>query len=139
MSAGFHMNAVADEMSVRALLVDMRARLREHGLTEAACSTVEIVLAEALNNIVEHAYTGAGAGEIGLHAVLAPDSLTCTLSDQGAALPAPHLPAGYGRSRGCASRGWIWLVSDPQPDARRALRARGRHQPTYAVFRSAGT
>ena len=94
MSAGFHMNAVADEMSVRALLVDMRARLREHGLTEAACSTVEIVLAEALNNIVEHAYTGAGAGEIGLHAVLAPDSLTCTLSDQGAALPAPHLPAG---------------------------------------------
>ncbi len=94
MNAGFHLNAKADEMSVRSLLSDTRARLRAHGLTETACSTVEIVLAEALNNIVEHAYTGSDAGEIGLHAGLGAASLTCTLSDQGAALPAPHLPAG---------------------------------------------
>ncbi|MFB9150853.1 ATP-binding protein [Roseovarius ramblicola] len=94
MSAGIDLHAAADGMSVRALLAELRARLRARGLPEAACGTVEIVLAEALNNIVEHAYGDAGAGAIGLHAALGPAGLICTLRDRGAALPAPHLPAG---------------------------------------------
>lgn len=95
MSAQFSLRAAANEMSVRALLAGMRARLRAHGLPETACGTVEIVLAEALNNIVEHAYDGTEGGEIALQAVLGPDGLTVTLSDHGAALPAPGLPAGH--------------------------------------------
>jgi|SRR6056297_1351173 len=94
MTTEFSLNATAREMSVRALLADTRARLRAHGLAEAMCGTVEIVLAEALNNIVEHAYAGTEAGEIGLHAVLGPGTLTFTLSDQGAPLAARDLPAG---------------------------------------------
>ena len=94
MTAEFSLHATAHEMSVRALLAALRARLRDHGLTEAACGTVEIVLAEALNNIVEHAYHGAQTGEIGLHVRLMRAGLVCTLSDRGAALPALHPPEG---------------------------------------------
>jgi len=94
MKAEFSLHATASQMSVRDLLADTRARLRVHGLPEAMCGTVEMVLAEALNNIVEHAYAGGEAGEIGLYTVLGSSGLTCTLSDQGAALPAQHLPAG---------------------------------------------
>ncbi len=81
-------------MSVRGLLSALRARLRAHGLPESACGTVEIVLAEALNNIAEHAYAGTDRGEIGLHARLGPAELVCTLSDRGAAFPAQVLPEG---------------------------------------------
>ncbi|MET4100938.1 serine/threonine-protein kinase RsbW [Roseovarius sp. MBR-78] len=94
MTAEFHLRAGASEMSVRGLLSALRARLRAHGLPEAACGTVEIVLAEALNNIVEHAYAGTDRGEIRLHARLGPGKLICTLSDRGAALPAQGLPEG---------------------------------------------
>jgi len=94
MTAEFSLHATANEMSVRALLAALRARLRDHDLTEAACGTVEIVLAEALNNIVEHAYQGAETGEIGLHVRLLRARLVCTLSDRGAALPALHPPQG---------------------------------------------
>lgn len=94
MSAQFFLRASASEMSVRALLAGMRARLRAHGLPETACGTVEIVLAEALNNIVEHAYDGTDGGEIAVQAVLGSDGLTVTLSDHGAALPAQGLPSG---------------------------------------------
>jgi len=94
MNAEFRLRTAASEMSVRDLLADMRAQLRVHGMTEAMCGTVEIVLAEALNNIVEHAYADTEAGEIGLHAVLTPGCLSCTLSDRGAPLAAPDLPAG---------------------------------------------
>lgn len=94
MIAEFHLQATASEMSVRALLVELRARLCAAGMSQAACGTVEIVIAEALNNIVEHAYHGADTGEIGLHAWLGQAGLVCTLSDRGSALPALHLPEG---------------------------------------------
>ena len=94
MTAEFHLQATASEMSVRALLAEMRAYLRAADVSEMACGTVEIALAEALNNIVEHAYDGAEAGEIGLHARLGRAELVCTLSDRGAALPTLHLTEG---------------------------------------------
>jgi serine/threonine-protein kinase RsbW len=90
----FRLHAAAEEMAVRRLLAALRARLRGHGLPDPACGTVEIVLAEALNNIVEHAYAGSQPGGIALHAALGPDGLTCTLSDRGATLPGAQLPAG---------------------------------------------
>ena len=62
-------------------------------LSEDARGTSEIVLAEALNNIVEHAYAEAeGSIEVTLRHH-APD-LWCEIADNG--LPMPHgtLPAG---------------------------------------------
>ncbi|MDZ7709312.1 MAG: ATP-binding protein [Roseovarius sp.] len=94
MTAEFHLESTASEMSVRALLAEVRAHLRAADVPEATCGTVEIVLAEALNNIVEHAYDGAERGKIGLHARLGQAGLVCTLSDRGAMLSALHLPEG---------------------------------------------
>lgn len=105
-------------MSVRALLADMRAYLRAANVPEATCGTVEIVLAEALNNVVEHAYDGVERGEIGLHARLGHAELVCTLSDRGAAMRAPHLPEGRLPEIGCRQEalpeggfGWFLIRS----------------------------
>jgi len=54
---------------------------------------VEIVLAEVLNNVVEHAYaTKAGVIEVTLH--LGDAGLLCRIVDSGAPLPGLRLPAG---------------------------------------------
>lgn len=95
LSADFLLHATATETSVRALLEDARTRLAARGIPEQVCGTVELALAEALNNIVEHAYAQAETGTITLDARLVPGGLRCILSDRGAPLPARTLPRGH--------------------------------------------
>jgi len=94
MTAEFHLCATASEISVRALLAETRARLRAAQVGEVVCGTVEIVLAEALNNIVEHACAEAADTRIDLRAALGPCGLRCVLSDRGAPLPGLLIPEG---------------------------------------------
>ncbi len=56
-------------------------------------STAEIVLAEVLNNVVEHAYSGQ-AGPIRLWLDHEPGRLRCRIEDEGAPMPGGCLPAG---------------------------------------------
>lgn len=55
--------------------------------------TAEIVMAEALNNIVEHAY-GSKMGMIEIAVDLGDDGLHCLIVDQGAPMPDLKLPPG---------------------------------------------
>ena len=55
--------------------------------------TAEIVLAEVLNNIVEHAYADQ-AGDITLRLVRHDGGVHCTVSDTGAPMPGLCLPEG---------------------------------------------
>jgi serine/threonine-protein kinase RsbW len=55
--------------------------------------TAEIVLAEVLNNIVEHAYADQ-AGDITLRLVRHDGEVHCTVSDAGAPMPGLCLPEG---------------------------------------------
>jgi serine/threonine-protein kinase RsbW len=55
--------------------------------------TAEIVLAEAMNNIVEHAYVGA-SGEITLTLWQAGGEVACRITDRGLSMPDETLPAG---------------------------------------------
>ena len=55
--------------------------------------TAEIVLAEVLNNIVEHAYADQ-AGDITLRLVRHDGRVHCTVSDTGAPMPGLCLPEG---------------------------------------------
>ncbi|MES2432243.1 MAG: ATP-binding protein [Pseudomonadota bacterium] len=55
--------------------------------------TAEIVLAEALNNIVEHAYAHHD-GEIEISLQLRQNELLCRISDTGLPMPGGQLPAG---------------------------------------------
>ena len=57
--------------------------------------TIEIVLAEVLNNIVEHAYPpSAPDGPIEITCAHRPDGLMLEIKDKGAAMPDGQLPLG---------------------------------------------
>jgi serine/threonine-protein kinase RsbW len=55
--------------------------------------TAEIVLAEVLNNVVEHAYANH-KGDIRLSLTLTQGMLNCLIEDEGLAMPGGELPAG---------------------------------------------
>lgn len=71
-------------------------------LTEDAIGTAEIVLAEALNNVAEHAYGASGAGDIDVTVALDGPLLEIMITDAGAPLPGLHLPDGYPPALTCA-------------------------------------
>lgn len=83
----------ADTMAVRDALSQVLAAPLMARLTEGDRGTAEIVLAEVMNNIVEHAYR-AGPGEI--HLTLRPDggALCCRIEDRGCPMPGETLPEG---------------------------------------------
>lgn len=62
------------------------------GLSKDARATAELVLAEALNNIVEHAY-GTDDGQIELLLHQAGGRLSCDVFDAGVPMPEGELPA----------------------------------------------
>ena len=85
----------ASEASVRIALTDLRRWLAEIGLSPDTCGTVEIVMAEALNNIVEHAYAEQGTGPVDINIQHLGNRLGIELSDRGRPLPGLHLPQGH--------------------------------------------
>ena len=83
----------ADPAAVREGLRALFDTLLLRGLPAAERGTAEIVLAEALNNIVEHAYA-RDSGRIELTLQLHQSELVCRIEDQGAAMPGDRLPDG---------------------------------------------
>ncbi|KAF0174561.1 MAG: putative anti-sigma regulatory factor serine/threonine protein kinase [Rhodobacteraceae bacterium] len=82
-----------DQIAVRNGLRALFDTILLRSLPEDGRSTAEIVLAEALNNIVEHAYSSHdGEIEITLH--LRQNELVCKISDTGLPMPDGKLPAG---------------------------------------------
>ncbi len=89
---GFHLEAMGTPDSVREILCDLRARLQALGVGEDRCGEVEIAMAEALNNIVEHAYAPGCAGPLRLSARLRDTHLVISARDAGQPLPGLDLP-----------------------------------------------
>ena len=88
-----HVISPADAMAVRHGLECLFAQEPLRCLSEDLRGTAEIVMAEALNNIVEHAYA-AQTGAIEISVDLGDDGLQCTISDSGAPMPGHALPQG---------------------------------------------
>lgn len=86
----------ADAPSVRDGLRQAFAAEPLLSLSEDDRGTAEIVLAEVLNNVVEHA-CAAGSGPILLALSLDGGLLHCRVEDEGAAMPGGTLPAGRPR------------------------------------------
>lgn len=84
----------AEPSAIRTLVTDLRLALVQQGLSEDHLGTIEIVVAEALNNIAEHAYAGGSLGNATLCATLSDDGLCVSLRDQGHAIPGGRPPAG---------------------------------------------
>lgn len=84
----------ANPTAVRTALSDLRARWRRTRLDPALGDRAEQVLAEVLNNIVEHALAGCRNGVIRLCVAHRSGELNVVVRDNGRALPDGALPLG---------------------------------------------
>jgi serine/threonine-protein kinase RsbW len=63
------------------------------GLSDEDRNVAELVLAEVLNNVAEHAY-GAGGGRVTVSLSGDPTGIRCLVIDEGRAMPGERLPEG---------------------------------------------
>lgn len=81
-------------LGVRRALAVVTRSLRERPIPEEDLQTLELVLAEAMNNVVEHAYLDKGVGEIDLQVIDTGRALRCVICDGGASMPDDTPPEG---------------------------------------------
>ncbi len=81
------------EEGVRACLSRIRADLMQWGYGADTCGTLEIVLAEALNNVVEHAHESDGIGVAHVALTRHTDKIEVEIRDHGIPLPDTRIPA----------------------------------------------
>ena len=92
--ARFTLRFKATELDARAIVRAVGDRLRAAGLGPVRAGEVEIALAEAINNVVEHAYATTEPGPVRIACSLVDDRLDIRISDAGRPLPDERLPAG---------------------------------------------
>ncbi len=88
----FECHLGATPQAVRDTLARVVPNLTGTGLSRCGTGMVELVLAEALNNIVEHAYAGETQGLILLRVTRDGHWLWVYLCDQGLPLPGDSVP-----------------------------------------------
>jgi len=82
-------------LAVRSALAQMMKQLTALDLSDHDRGNIELVLAEAMNNIVEHAYIDTPDGMVELQITPAYNGLICHLRDGGVPMPegkAPNRP-----------------------------------------------
>jgi serine/threonine-protein kinase RsbW len=83
-------------------------------ISEDERGTAELVLAEAMNNIVEHAYADTGNGEITLTLWQSEGEVACRITDRGTAMPDEVLPVGvlaeHGETADLPEGGFGWFL-----------------------------
>lgn len=83
----------AEPTSVRAALLRVTSVPPVADLASDLRGTVELVLAEVLNNVAEHAYADS-SGHVAVTVALQPGALWCEVVDEGAPMPGGILPEG---------------------------------------------
>jgi serine/threonine-protein kinase RsbW len=112
---GFTLRVLARNRSIRDSLAEVRLRLAKLPLGEEELATVEVVLAEVMNNIAEHAYAWRRDGEMLLVLRHTPEGLRISVSDEGMAMPDLAIPVGKGLDPAAplsevAEGGFGWLI-----------------------------
>ncbi|MGD9862475.1 MAG: ATP-binding protein [Pseudodonghicola sp.] len=82
----------ATELATRGGIAAVMSRLRGLQLPERVAGDVELALAEAVNNVTEHAYCGQGEGTITVTGRLEDARLVLRVSDHGIPMPDHKLP-----------------------------------------------
>jgi serine/threonine-protein kinase RsbW len=90
----FAISLTSDLQSVRFALRDVRRRIENRQDFAATADTAEIVLGEALNNVVEHAYQFDDGHPIELSVTFGNGALKVRVEDIGVAMPDGTLPRG---------------------------------------------
>lgn len=85
----------SSQLAVREALSQFIEQLKPLNLDVEEEGTVELVLAEVLNNIVEHAYPPTNqAGPISVECAHQADGLIVEIKDQGCTMPDGQMPIG---------------------------------------------
>ncbi|MEB8387708.1 ATP-binding protein [Rhodobacteraceae bacterium KMM 6894] len=136
-------NVDASPEGVRDGLQRIRRFLDDSGVHQDMCGTAEIVLAEALNNVAEHAYELRGIGDVIVTLLVEPDGIQIDIVDFGLALPGLDLPRGKRPSlhhpKGALPEGGFgWFLIRSQTDALRYHRDDGRNHLYMHLTNEAG-
>lgn len=91
----------SEPLAVRRALESILSGLGHLNMSQDDCGTVELVLAEVMNNIVEHAYAGDRSGVIELHISGTDRGLFCTVIDDGLPMPDGNPPMGKEHDLNC--------------------------------------
>ncbi|OIP84017.1 MAG: hypothetical protein AUK37_06375 [Rhodobacterales bacterium CG2_30_65_12] len=89
-----HLVFAGDETSVRSALRTAMVAFSSMQLGPQFQGVVEIVLAEVLNNVVEHAYAEHGRGVIEIEADQLENALAFRITDDGRPMPEGCMPQG---------------------------------------------
>lgn len=92
-AGGLHLVFLASPLAVRDSLAQIMAAPPLRGLSPEARGIAELVLAEVLNNVVEHAYP-AEPGPVAVTLTPVAADIHCLVVDQGLAMPSGKLPEG---------------------------------------------
>ncbi|TNJ46258.1 ATP-binding protein [Phaeobacter sp. B1627] len=84
----------ATELDARRGIVSVVDRLKDMGVPDPRVDEVQIALAEAVNNVVEHAYAETATGDVLIRCNLHPDRLWVEIRDAGIPFPNATLPEG---------------------------------------------
>ena len=90
----FTISFLATELEARQAILSTSGRLRAGGIPRHRADEIEIALAEAINNVVEHAYAGREPGMVRILCNLQWEHLTVRICDDGTPLPQNRLPQG---------------------------------------------
>ncbi|WP_397542572.1 ATP-binding protein [Roseovarius salis] len=120
--ARFETEVIATPDAIRAVLSAMCRRLSAGGAGPALLSRAELVLAEVMNNIAEHAYDGSAPGRVRLCASIAQDELRVIVYDSGRPMPSGAMPAGTlpessGRAETLPEGGFGWFLIREQTES----------------------
>jgi serine/threonine-protein kinase RsbW len=91
---GFHLGFPAVDVEVRRSMVLIHNLLTDMGVPPEGIELAELVLAEALNNVVEHACTGTIGALVEIDVRCDESHLDCLIRDQGRPLPDRQVPRG---------------------------------------------
>ncbi len=133
-----HLTFPGTDIAVRKALADTLAALRFLDLSSDEAGTVELVLAEVMNNIVEHAFADNPDGMIELGITPMPNGLSCVLCDDGHPMPDGMVPLGGNPSLDCdlgdlpeGGFGWF-LIRDLAHDLK-YTRSSGKNRLTFRI------
>lgn len=135
---GLHLLFPGDPASVRAALDTARAVFAGFPIGDSFAGVVEIVLAEVLNNIVEHAYGPQRVGIVEVEALCGSAGATFRVRDDGRPMPGGAAPEGAPHDLDVAAEdlpegGFGWFLIRELTEDLQYHRVANRNELTFRI------
>ena len=111
----FALSFCATETAVSQAVQTVRQSLSDDSVEKDTLGRIELALAEALNNIVEHSYAKMALGQVHLTVCILTSDIKITLHDTGVSVPErlltkPALPDSSGPLQRLPEGGFGWVL-----------------------------